>query len=299
MKDTKDLETITNAWARIFNKLSYIGYKKAEIYREFNEQFGEGDWEPAHFFDGEVVSREQGYLVYEEAYYEFLKNNPKIREKLVATASEVYDIAPSNVESGLDYSIQECDATHLQDISIRRALIRLRLEEQGALYDSQDLPNISVFEGDHLVQVRDHTTEGYKIGLNPGQIPFHKPELILDTNQKGWWNPESVEGWYQRNKVLLVNPEKLLLKLDTAAPELLFFTQDKKEYLQASQPNPELSLDLRRIDGRAVRRLYAENSDYVQVMGSPQDSYSRWRKTIKKPIPSNDKRTIDFKDIKW
>ncbi|MFC1731984.1 hypothetical protein ACFL6I_16820 [candidate division KSB1 bacterium] len=42
--------------------------------------------------------------------------------------SEVYDIHPSNVESGLDYSNQECDATHLQDISVRRALTRIKLE---------------------------------------------------------------------------------------------------------------------------------------------------------------------------
>jgi len=299
MKSTIDLERIASSWVRIFNKLSYIGRRKAEIYSDFGEQFGKDDWLPAHFFNGKIISREEGYLVYEEAYYEFLKNNPRIRERLIAAASEVYDIAPSNVDSGLDYSKQECDATHLQDISVRRALVRLRLEEQGKSYNPQNLPEIEVFEGDHLVQIRDHTTEGYRFGLNPGQVPFHRSELILDTDQKGWWNPDSVEGWYQRNKVLLVNPEKMSLRLDMVSPEFLFFALDKNDYFQTSQPNPELSLDLKRIDGRAVRRLYAENSDYAQVMNSPQDSYSRWRKTIKKPISSNDKRTIEFKDIKW
>jgi nicotinate-nucleotide adenylyltransferase len=115
---------------------------------------------------------------------------------LCATASDVYDIQPSNVESGLDYHKQECTATHLQDIAVRRVLVRLGRS----------------FKGDHLVQIRGHESEGYR--LNPGKVPFHEPESIIEpTFAPGrWWDAHSVEDFWQSNKVLEVRASEPVLR---------------------------------------------------------------------------------------
>ncbi len=210
--DNKTLvEENSDKWIKIFNKLGFIGFQKQALYESFDKEFGEDSWLPAHFFYGEVVSRLEGYKMYDEAYYEFLKDNQDIKEWIADTANEVMDYSESNLESGLDLSHQEGNATHIQDISVRRALTRLSLEDQGIKYDLDNLPVIPIFKGDHIVQIRDHTTEGFV--LNPGQVPFHKPELGLDTYKKSWWKKDSAEDIYQRNKVLLVDFEELKLQL--------------------------------------------------------------------------------------
>jgi len=102
------VEAVAREWLTIFSQLSYAGFRKKGIYEAFDALYGRKNWLPAHFMDGKVVSRYEGYLIYEEAYYQLLKSGPEMREWIIGTASEVYDIQPSNVESGLDYTIQEC-----------------------------------------------------------------------------------------------------------------------------------------------------------------------------------------------
>lgn len=221
-----------DTWIKVFHYLTYTGADQGRLQERFDMRFGCENWLPAHFVDGLVESRFDGYLMYEEAYYQFLNKNADIRMWLVSTANEIYDIHPSNVASGLDYTIQECAATHLQDIAIRRALTRLVLEEQGVSYDADHLPTIQVFHGDHLVQIRERTSEGYV--LSPGQVPFHKPELILGEYRNSWWKRDSVEDFYQRNKVLLVHPDALLVRLALMGKHNYWFVEDEisKDYLE-------------------------------------------------------------------
>jgi hypothetical protein len=48
------------------------------------------------------------------------------------------------------------------------------------------------------------------LALSPGQVPFHKPELmshpdnLTEIRGKAWWLPSSVEDFYQRAKRLVV-----------------------------------------------------------------------------------------------
>lgn len=267
------LDEIADKWMKIFNELSYAGFQKAKIYQTLNQEFGEDNWIIAHFFDEKIISFLEAAHVYEESYYEFLRDNPDIREWIVSTASEVYDIHPSNIESRLDYAAQECPATHLQDIAVRRALTRLKLEEQGIDYDPNNLPEIPVFEGGHLVQIRGHKTEGYV--LNPGKVPFHKPELILNTQQEGWWDEYSVEAFYQKNKVLLVNPKSFIARLAFINPSRVVFEHENKNYYSASYSESGLSDSLRCIK---VRGLPAKNS--AEIKNSPAKSFSEWREIV-------------------
>lgn len=164
----------------------YFGKRRDQKHHEFDQKYGHGNWQIARAVNGRILADEASMLLYEDAYYEHLKRNGDVLEWLVSAASDVYDNAETNVKSALDYKIQENQSNHLQDVAIRRALVRLG----------------TWFRGDHLVQVRGPETEGYR--LMPGKVPFHMPYLIRNPRHDGWWEKDSVEDFWQANKVLIV-----------------------------------------------------------------------------------------------
>ena len=167
----------------------YLGGVRNLKFQEWDARFGHGNWRlvwkigPAHHdFLGACA-------LYEDAYYEHLKNVHEDREQLIREASDVFDDSFTNVGSGLNYFIQETTRTHVQDIAIRRSLVRLGLW----------------FEGDSPVQIRDKLGEHpLSIKLSPGQVPFHRPDLIEQPELAGWWKPQSVEAFYQSNRFLQI-----------------------------------------------------------------------------------------------
>ena len=170
----------------------YIGKQRKEMQLRWNAKYGSEGWQLAWMWG----NRGQHYLplhvalsMYEDAYYHFLADNSDILDQLVNDASDVYDDAPSNVHSGLDYLHQETDLNHWHDIAIRRALLR----------------NGHWFAGTELVHIRHSQSEHpLSMLLSPGQVPFHKPDLIAKPQlERWWWNLSSVESFYQSNKVLL------------------------------------------------------------------------------------------------
>ena len=293
------VEQVAGAWLSIFNQLGFAGFRVKDIYRKFDDMFGVYNWLPAHIMDGKVISRYEAYLIYEEAYYHFLKSHPQIREWIVGTASEVYDIQPSNVASGLDYTIQECGATHLQDISVRRVLTRLCLEEKGIAYDTESLPVIPIFKGDHLVQIRGVDSEGYP--LNPGQVPFHKPESILPSDQSGWWNEGSAEDWYQKNKVLLVNPDVFYLSLVFFGPSKLYLAFNKRDhYHMKYESGHRFSRNLWYTKGNRARSLWCEDKTLTKVLKSPGMTHAEWERLLPtlRLSESASKRSVNFEVLK-
>lgn len=135
-----------------------------------------------------VVDIRSGIQLYEDAYFEILKNDFELLTWLLHTASDVYDSAPSNVLARFDYSHQEVEGAvqHWQDVSVRRVLRRLGVW----------------FQGDHAVEIRGHASEGYR--LNPGKLPFHRPELIVSPRQYGWWDKNSIEDFSVSNVAIQV-----------------------------------------------------------------------------------------------
>ncbi len=140
---------------------------------------------------GAGIEREAALAIYEEAYFQFLAKHSDVVDWICEAAAVVYDIAPSNVESGCDYNRQECSAVHLQDIAVRCCLKRLGWK----------------LEGDHLVQIRGHETEGFR--LNPGQVTFHQRERIVkpSLSRTAWWNEDSVEEFWQSNTFAMCDYE--------------------------------------------------------------------------------------------
>ena len=180
----------------IVERPGYLGKKRDQVCAGWDAQYGQGSWQVAYEWCGRLVPREFAIQLYEDAYLEHLRARPDDLLWLVTTASDVYDTAPTNVEAGLSYYVQETPNNHIHDVAIRRALLRLG----------------HWFQGDHLVHVRWTGSEGFR--LNPGVVPFHMPDLILqheiqDHGGKGiWWRPGTIEDFYQRNKVLLVHHQR-------------------------------------------------------------------------------------------
>lgn len=189
-----------NEW-EVVERPGYFGTSRDEIHARYDETHGEGKWRIAWQWGNQIIQKPESLQIYEDGYYEFFKNNLDTLNWLVSTASDVYDTAPTNIQAGFRYDVQETVNNHIHDVSIRRAVLR----------------NGVWFEGGHLMHVRPEK-EGERLG--PHMITFHLPEMIYRGNilYKGkprdfsvnppWWLkmgiPNSVEQFYQQNKVLEV-----------------------------------------------------------------------------------------------
>jgi hypothetical protein len=173
----------------------FFGKRKEEIFRQYDEEYGEGDWRIAWQYKG-IVGYETACGRYENAYCADSFRREGLWKELISVAKNVYDHDESDIHSGLSYLVQNGTATHIQDIAIRRVVILRRDWE---------------FKGDKLVQIRSHA-DYWGRNLSPGKVPFHQPELIVVPHLEGWWDYNSVEDFYQSNKVLQVNKKVLQAK---------------------------------------------------------------------------------------
>ena len=205
---------------------------------------------------------------YEEGYFEYFRTNPSVLDWLVTTASDVYDTDPSNVQAGLSYDFQETPNNHIHDVAIRNAVLR----------------NVRNFNGDHLVHVRPEK-EGNKLG--PHKIPFHLPEMIYrgQTSYKGnardfeknppWWVaigvPDSVEMFYQQNKVLEIEERRVLQRFAIKVDKIL-----KEEVMSANMKCSNLEA-----------RVY--NTRTVGVQGDERTYFWPAEITLDQPQHRNDR----------
>lgn len=182
------MNTKKNQW-RTIKRPGYFGKQRDELRRGYDKTYGKNNWRIAWLVNKRIFSKEEILLLYEDSYYNFLKKHPKVLSQLINEARDVYDDAVSNVKYQLDYSKQETNRTHYQDIAIRRCVVRFGLR----------------FEGRKLIQIRDYKGKHpLSLKLSPGRIPFHMPQLIKKSELDGWWQHGSIESFYQSNKVLQV-----------------------------------------------------------------------------------------------
>ena len=181
-------------WDQIHNNSpGYVGEKRNAIEEGWDLKYGKGNWIMGWVFGENVLEYEEVCLVYEDGYYEYLKQRPEVLDYLCKTASEVYDDDVLNINSGQDYSKKGDIRTHIQDIAIRRCLVRFG----------------RTFKGNEPIQIRDNKGKDVvSKTLSPGQVPFHLQTLITEPDNlkeiylSRWWLPGSVEDFYQRNKRL-------------------------------------------------------------------------------------------------
>jgi len=176
----------------------YLGKHRNEKFREWDKKYKLENWQIV-WKVGEIFVDFLGAIaLYEDAYLKFLVNNQDILQMLINEASNIYDDELSNVASGFDYTKQETGRTHLQDIAIRRALIRLGLW----------------FKGKELIRIRQEKgTHELSMILSPGRVPFHRPDLIIQPEITKWWQPGTIESFWQSNKYLRVREGYLPTKI--------------------------------------------------------------------------------------
>lgn len=177
---------VKNNWETL-NRPGFSGRKRDQKIAQWNESYGNGNWKLAWFWGDNVIGPSMTYQLYEDAYYHDSQNREELWKKLISVAKDVYDHTLSNIESKLDYFHQEGKATHLQDIAIRRVVLR---RGWG-------------FQGNEYVQIRSQSSY-WGEQLSPGKVSFHLPEMIVDPRIKWWWDHNSIEDFYQSNKVLQV-----------------------------------------------------------------------------------------------
>jgi len=175
----------------------YFGRRKAEKIAQLNEKYGIGNWTLGWVVrklndvsDPIILEFEDACKrVYEQSYFEYLLAHPG-EFSFICSFFEVIDNAPSNIQSGLDYTIQEASSTHIQDIAIRNVL-----KKMGLWFKSVDPDNILV--------VRGEDSNGFR--FNPGQIPLATKFVIEHPSiAPKWAKPGSVEDFWQSNKHICV-----------------------------------------------------------------------------------------------
>jgi hypothetical protein len=194
MLDLKIWQPIDN------NSTGYLGKQRNEEWTKRDALYGQGDWEMGWLVEGKYLQYPEVCQLYGDAYYRYFQMRPELLDYLVEIASDVYDYDPIDIGAGLDFSKRGDVVTHIQDTAIRRCVKRFSRQ----------------FKGDKLLQIRDRAGEHpLSIALSPGQVPFHKPELLsrpdnlATITQEAWWLPGSVEDFYQRAKRLCVKKEVL------------------------------------------------------------------------------------------
>lgn len=210
----------------IVRRPGYFGRKRPEIVESLNQQYGNQwaecwqipiDIETFTFGAGEANADDvwannptislilpfyEAVTLYDEAYYEFLKNNPYI-VKHITSYAECYDSDKSNTLSGTEHD-ELASPRHIQDVSIRRALLKL------GTYFQKFRGQAATYKDDELLHIRGPQTNGGY--LNPGLVPFHKTNLIIGHKHIGylpwcmpWWiSKNSIEHFWQSNKVIVV-----------------------------------------------------------------------------------------------
>ncbi len=179
----------TENWSTIA-RIGYSGPLKPKIEEFMYPIFGKS-YRKVHILDDQVLPHADALKMYEQSYVKFFQEHSEILRWLTSTASNVYDTDISNTESGTDYAKQETQATHIQDIAVRRAITELGKS----------------FQGSEMINIRGKDSNGYC--LNPGKIPFIHPEYILRPNRLGWWEEGSVEDFWQSNKALQIKKRSL------------------------------------------------------------------------------------------
>lgn len=175
---------------RVVGRPGYVGKRAASKQAELNRTYGPGNWRIGYAWHGKTITRDQALQLYVEAYVKHFAKNADVLDWLVTTARDVYDISPTDVESGTDFSIQKESATHLQDIAVRIAVKRLG----------------RAFEGARLIQIRGKQSDGSI--LSPGVVPFHQLDAISTPELRGWWKSGTIESFWQSNKILQIREWK-------------------------------------------------------------------------------------------
>lgn len=180
---------------KVVARPGYFGKKRPKIEAKYNELYGA--WVECWQVNEWILNFEEAVTLYDDSYYKFISEDEK-RLSDVVKFSECYDHDHSNICCGVNHDSVSVPR-HIQDVSVRRALVRL-----GTYFKGYRGGHVG-YEEEELLHIRGEGTNGN--WLMPGNVPFHRPDLIRPIaeveNFPKWANPTSVEGFWQANKVIV------------------------------------------------------------------------------------------------
>ena len=177
-------------WKKV-ERPGYFGSKRDEKIKALNDRYGKGNWDLKWVADEDQLVfgfKDACVYFYQLSYHIYLAEHPELVDH-ICSFGECIDNAPSNVESGRDYTHQEAFSTHIQDIAIRNVLHVMDRKFEGPK--------------DKILTIRSFDSNGYMYG--PGTVPFHTPEWITQPSLKPKGaSTNSVEDFWQSNKWICV-----------------------------------------------------------------------------------------------
>jgi len=186
------MEVRKSEWKTIARP-GWFGEAKSEKLAAFNREYGEGNWRIRHQLGPRLLDFTEAVRLYELCYeLHFLNpHNRYLWTNLFRIASEVWTEEEKDIESGLDYSIQQAKAPHYEDVAIR--IIMQRYGQS--------------FKGNRPIRIRADSPDAVGIALSSIHVPFIFPEFIeAPFVEILWWNRHkgSLEEFWHTNKVLQV-----------------------------------------------------------------------------------------------
>jgi len=178
-----------------------LGKKRDFIYRQWDDEFGEGNWRIGWRLPNETtLSYEEIFEEYVRSYEAYFREHSDEARNICKTYAYAYDRDEIDLEIAFDRNAL-IDKPGIQN-QFHHVALNIALTDRLGY----------VFQGDKPLKVRagrpDQPVEEWPEGhrWQPGNIPYEHPEYIREDYEivDKWINPGSVEAFYQANKVLQV-----------------------------------------------------------------------------------------------
>lgn len=182
-------------WATVVPRIGALPRDRDQRFEEYVRRYGRENCRLAWITGRSIAGFSGLCILFEDAYFNFLKDSPVICTELINQASEICSEPPPHIAWDLEYSnhMREVD---LLVVALRRVLIRLGLWFQG-----EEKVKITLGEGGHPF---------LSVVLSPGKVPFHRPDLIQKPEILGReWGRGTVESFFWSNQVLQVKFKSL------------------------------------------------------------------------------------------
>ena len=178
-------------WWITVGRPAFCGRGTGRRQRDCDARYGAGNWRLRHRVAGESLELASAATHIERSYRAYFQRQPEVLDWLCAAAHDVIQFATSNVRSVATTTCRS-ESSRISTTSPCGAV----LAELGR-----------ELRGEKLVQMggRGRTAQL----LSPGHILFHKPELIAQPALRGWWLADSIECFWQSNRVLEVRDGSL------------------------------------------------------------------------------------------
>lgn len=173
----------------------YFGKKRPKIEAKYNAELP--GWRECWQIGEWIYNFDEAVTLYDDSYFKFISEDERNLYNIIKF-SECYDHDHTNIMCGVNHDTISTPR-HIQDVSVRRALVRLGTYFKGFRGSGEQ------YEEEELLHIRGEGTNGN--WLMPGNVPFHRPNLLRPIeeveNFPKWANPTSVEGFWQANKVIV------------------------------------------------------------------------------------------------